>query len=398
MNVPSAPEAKPAVIPFEVMVAVAWIAACILLYRGFGHGTPVAFGLNWEQVAVARSLAAGHGFADPFGAAYPTGPTAVLAPLHPATLAAILALFGDGPIMVFPAVLLEVATQIVAIVLLLRISVLASSTWIPGAIAGGAMLFIAWPLPQWESATSWLALESVFFFALVGRKATWTGVLLGVGWLVSPSLIPASLAAVAILRGWRYTKTSAVIGMIIVAPWIVRNWVTFHQPVFLRDNFGLELLVSNNDVAQPTHDASSQSFQLVHPTQNASITAELRREGEPQYFRRLQSEAIDWIWSHPQRFLQLTGARIALWWTSNWVIAAVNLLGLIGVWLNRTHPLGRAAAAGLALYPLPYYVVQFDPRYAWPVAWIAALMAGYTCFAMVRGVVQRKSAPDQAAR
>ena len=371
------------------MVAVAWIAACVLFYRGLGHGTPVAFGPNWEQVAVARSLAAGHGFADPFGAAYPTGPTAILAPVHPATLGAILALFGDGPIMVFPAVLLEVATQILAIILLLRISALAFFSWIPGAIAGGAMLFIAWPLPQWENATSWLALVAVFFFALVGRKASWTGVVLGVGWLVSPSLIPASLAAVVILRGWRYTRTSAVVAVIIVAPWVVRNWVTFHQPVFLRDNFGLELLVSNNDVAQPTHDASAQSFQLVHPTQNASITAEIRREGEPQYFRRLQSEAIDWIGAHPKRFLELTAARIVLWWASNWVIATVNLLGLIGVWLNRAKPLGRAAAAGLALYPLPYYVMQFDPRYAWPVEWIAALMAGYTCFAVVRGVLHR---------
>ena len=180
-----------------------------------------------------------------------------------------------------------------------------------------------------------------------------------------------------------------VVAAIIVAPWILRNWVTFHQPVFLRDNFGLELLVSNNDVAQPTHDASAQSFQLVHPTQNASITAELRREGEPQYFHRLQSEAIDWIRAHPKRFLELTAARIVLWWTSNWVIAAVNLLGLIGVWLNRAKPLGRAAAVGLALYPLPYYVMQFDPRYAWPIVWIAALMAGYTCFAVVRGVLQR---------
>ena len=389
MNNPSASEVKPSAVPFEATILVVCIAASVLLYRSFAPGTPVAFGLNWEQVAVARSLAAGHGFANPFGEAYPTGPTAVLAPVHPATLAAIFALFGDGPIMVFPAVLLEVATQVFAMVLLLRISAAAFSSWIPGAAAAGAMLAIAWPLPQWENATAWLALEAVFFCALMGRKAAWTGVILGVGWLVSPSLIPVSLAAIAILRGWKYTRVSAAVAMVMIAPWIARNWVTFHQPVFLRDNFGLELLVSNNDVAEPRHEEASKSFQLVHPTQNAAITAELRRVGEPQYFRRLQSEAIEWILSHPKRFLQLTGARIALWWTSTWVIATVNLLGLIGIWLNRAHPLGRAAAAGLALYPTPYYVIQFDSRYAWPVMWIAALMAGYVCLAILQRVRQR---------
>jgi len=387
--VPSASEAKPPSVPFEVMVAVAAIAASVLLFRSFGSASPAAFGANWEHMAVARSLAAGHGFANPFGESYPTGPTAVLAPVHPAMLAAIIALWGDRPIAAVPAVLAEVAMQTTALVLLLRISAAAFSSWIPGAIAAGAMLLIASPLPQWENASAWLALESVVFFALVGRKAIWTGTILGVGWLVSPSLIPVSLAAVAILRGWKYTRISAAVAVVIVAPWIVRNWLTFHQPVFLRDNFGPELLVSNNDVAQPAHDDSSQSFQLLHPTQNASITAELQRVGEPQYFRRLQAEAIDWIQAHPKRFLQLTGARIVLWWTSNWVIAAVNLLGLIGVWMNRAQPLGRVAGVGLVLYPLPYYVMQFDPRYAWGIAWIAALMAGYTCFAVICRMPQR---------
>jgi len=388
LNAPPASEVKSSPVPFEATAVVVAIATCVLLFRSFGSASPAAFGANWEHMAVARSLAAGHGFANPFGESYPTGPTAVLAPVHPAMLAAIIALWGDRPVAAVPAVLAEVAIQAAALVLLLRIAAIAFSSWIPGAIAAGAMLLIASPLPQWENATAWLALESVFFFALA-RKAVWTGAVLGVGWLVSPSLIPVSLAAVVILRGWRYTRTSAVVAVIIVAPWIVRNWITFHQPVFLRDNFGLELLVSNNDVAQPAHDDSSQSFQLVHPTENASITAELRRVGEPQYFRRLQSEAIDWIQTHPERFLQLTVARIVLWWTSNWVIATVNLLGLIGVWLNRRKPLGRAAAVGLVLYPLPYYVMQFDARYAWPVEWIAALMAGYTCSAVVRGTLQR---------
>ena len=389
---PTASLTKRSAVPLEVTLLAASVAGLIILYRGLTPGSPAAFGPNWEHVAVARSLAAGHGFANPFGDAYPTGPTAVLAPVHPAMLAVILKLWGYRAPAIIAAVLAEAAIQTVAVVLLLRISALAFSTWIPGAAAGAAMLMITWPLPQWENATAWLALESIFLCALVGRKAMWTGAVLGLGWLVSPSLIPASIAAVGLLRGWKYTRTSAAVAVVVVAPWIVRNWITFHQPVFLRDGFGLELLVSNNDRAEPGHAAETESFLMLHPSQNAAIAADLRIAGEPQYFSRLQSDAMEWIRTHPKHFLQLTAARIALWWTSSWLIAAVNLLGLVGVWLSRANPFGRAAAAVLALYPVPYYVLQFDSRYAWPVLWLGALMAGYACVLVARRLDRVSSA------
>jgi hypothetical protein len=383
---------KRSAVPFEATVAIAWVAGLIIFYRGLAPGTPAAFGPNWEQVAVARSLAAGHGFANPFGQ-YPTGPTAILAPVHPTMLALIITLWGYRPATVIAAVLAEAAIQTAAVVLLLRISIVAFSSWIPGAIAAAAMLVMTWPLPQWENASAWLVLEAIFLCALVGRKAAWTGMVLGVGWLVSPSLIPASVVAVVFLRGWKYTRVSAVVAAVVVAPWIVRNWITFRQPVFLRDSFGLELLVSNNDRAEPRQAAQFESYQLWHPNQNAAAAAELSLMGEPRYFGRLQSEAIEWIRTNPKRFIQLTGARIALWWTSSWLIAAVNLLCLAGIWLSRANPLGRAAAAGLALYPVPYYVIQFDPRYVWPVLWLSALMAGYACLCMFRRLVS-DSRPD----
>jgi hypothetical protein len=380
------PGRKSSAVSFEVTALVAWIASLIIVYHSFGPRTRAAFGPNWEQVAVARSLAAGHGFANPFGESYPTGPTAVLAPVHPAMLGAIFALWGYRPVAAIVALLAEAAIQTAAVVLLLRISMAAFLSWIPGAVAGAAMLVMTWPLPQWENASAWLALESIFLCALVGRRAAWAGVVLGVGWLVSPSLIPASVAAVALLRGWKYTRTSAAVAVVVVAPWMVRNWITFQRPVFLRDNFGLELLVSNNDRAEPRHSADLKSFQMLHPSQNATVVAELRDAGEPLYFNGLQASALEWMRTHPKRFLELTRARIALWWTSSWLIAAVNLIGLAGVWLSRANPFSRAAAACLALYPIPYYVLQFDSRYAWPVLWLAALMAGYTCIFTVRMV------------
>jgi hypothetical protein len=65
----------------------------------------------------------------------------------------------------------------------------------------------------------------------------------------------------------------------------------------------------------------------------------------------------------------------------------MSLLALVGLWINRHTPAGKAAFAGLLIFPLPYYVIQFDPRYAYPVLWLAALMAGNVCFRLLRRFV-----------
>ena len=355
----------------------------ILLWRILRVGSGAAFGANWEQMAIARSLAAGRGFANPFG--YPTGPTAVCAPAHPALLAAILSLWGDRPAAAIPSLLVEVAIQSVCMVLLLRISIAAFSSWIPGVIAAFAMLLFTRPVPQWESSMAWLALEAVFLCVLLGVRSGWTGTLVGLSWLVSPALAPASLGAVWLLRGRRYVVASAAVAIIIILPWTVRNWTVLRAPIFLRDNFGLELFLSNNDLAGPAQeDAEAERYTLWHPGLNPAIAAELARVGEPVFFGRLQSEALRWIQHHPARFLELAAARIRLWWASSWLVAGISLLGLAGLWMNRRTSAGRAAALGLLLFPLPYYVIQYNARYTYPILWLGALMAGDACYRLGR--------------
>ncbi len=373
-------------VPLELTVVVAWLAAAVLLYRSFGHETPAALGSSWEHVAVARSLAAGHGFSNPFGESNPTGSTAILAPVHPAMLAMIFTLFGYGSRGALAAVLMEVAIQVIAIVLLIRVSTAAFSSYMPGVFAAASMLILTKPLPAWENATAWLGMEVIFLLLISRAKVLWTGVALGAAWLVSPSLIPASVMAALILRNVRYAITSGAIGVVLIAPWIVRNSLIFHQAVFLRDSFGLELRVSNNDQAEPSHTNEGVVFSSMHPSQNATIATELRRIGEPSYFRSLQTDALEWIHANPKHFLQLTIQRMTLWWSFNWQAAGLNLLGLAGVFLSRSTRMGQAAGSAWALYSLPYFIVQFDSRYTWPVLWLSALMAGYACMVSMRSL------------
>ena len=162
-------------------------------------------------MAIARSLVNGQGFANPFG--YTTGPTAAYTPVHPLMLAAILYLRGDRP----------------AAALRFGANRSRDSNALRGAASlyrGGrvrlldsrcdrccGLLLCTWPLPQWESSTAWLAFEAVFLCALVGVRWGWTGAVMGLGWLVSPALGPASLAVVWLLRGRKYVIASAAIAI-----------------------------------------------------------------------------------------------------------------------------------------------------------------------------------------
>lgn len=370
-------------VPREIIALVIVMMVPILVYRSIGPGSHSAFGRNYEHMAIARSLVNGQGFANPFG--YTTGPTAAYTPVHPLMLAAILYLWGDRTAAAVPSVVIEVAIQTLCFVLLLYIAAAAFGSWIPGAIAACGLLLCTWPLPQWESSTAWLAFEAAFLCALVGVRWGWTGAVMGLGWLVSPALSPASLAVVWLLHGRKYVMASAAIAMIVVAPWAARNWLVMRAPVFLRDNFGLELFLSNNDLAGTRlEDAEGQRYQRWHPGSNAAVAAEVARVGEPEYFGRMQSEALGWIGSHPSRFLQLTLARIWMWWASSCLVAGISLLAFAGLWIHRRSAAGKAAIAGLLIFPLPYYVIQFDPRYAYPVLWLTALMAGDVCFRLAR--------------
>ena len=376
-------ERKRLAVPREVVALAIILTVPIFIYRSIGPGSHAAFGSNYEQMAIARSLVSGHGFANPFG--YTTGPTAAYTPVHPLMLAAVLYLWGDRPPTALVLVLTEVAIQTLCVVLLLYIATAAFASWIPGAIAACALLLCTRPLPQWESSTAWLAFEAVFLCALVGVRWGWTGAVMGLGWLVSPALGPASIAAVWLLRGRKYVIASAAIAIVVIAPWAARNWLVLRTPTFLRDNFGLELFLSNNDLAGPREeDAEAERYQRWHPGSNPAVAAELARLGEPKYFGRLQSEALYWIRRHPGRFRDLALARIWMWWASSWLVAGISLLAFVGLWIHRRTTSGKAALAGLLIFPVPYYLIQFNPRYAYPVLWLAALMAGDVRFRLVR--------------
>lgn len=104
--------------------------------------------------------------------------------------------------------------------------------------------------------------------------------------------------------------------IVIVAPWTVRNYRVFHRVIPVRDDFGLELSVSNNDCAHVSiyRNLLSGCFDKFHPNRNVSEAAKVRAMGEVKYNDLRLREALNWISSHPARFVTLSAKRFIAFW------------------------------------------------------------------------------------
>ena len=205
----------------------------------------------------------------------------------------------------------------------------------------------------------------------------------------------------------RYTIRFALISgiaLLLISPWVARDYSRFGAFLFVRDNLGLELSTSNNPCAAPSIRENIQSGCHVrtHPNSNAAIAAQVAAAGELQFNRAKFREALSWIASHRAAFLKLTVRRFRLFWfpevdrawegMAAWI---VTLLSLVGLW--RMAGENRAAAALLLaawlLFPLVYYVIQFDARYRYPIYWTSLLPAGYALTEILRRMPIFRSAP-----
>jgi 4-amino-4-deoxy-L-arabinose transferase-like glycosyltransferase len=223
------------------------------------------------------------------------------------------------------------------------------------------------------------------------------GVLWGLLVLTNPVtvLLLAGWALAAVLlqpRGRRaaeFRRPAILCGvaLLVIAPWIGRNYSRFGSFIFVRDNLGIELYTSNNPCAAPAISENIQSgcHARTHPNPTAAVAAQLRDAGEVQYNRARLRDALDWISAHPAAFLNLTVRRLRLFWLPEldpaWPILLVwviTLASVPGLWLiSKQNPVAAwFIASAWLLFPLVYYVTQFDSRYRYPILWTSLLPAG----------------------
>ena len=176
---------------------------------------------------------------------------------------------------------------------------------------------VAW---IWETCLSAFLLSLLFMFRLEmegdGRLSSWFRYALV--WGIAALTNPAMLAWLPFSGCWlaqnlhRRAKHfqvpvvfSAVVFWLTLAPWLIRNYIVFGEPVFIRDNFGNELRAGNNPLAEGwqggNYDASRN-------------TALLKEMGEDVVYSEQANEAKAWFVQNPGRFLVLRFLRFTYFW------------------------------------------------------------------------------------
>ena len=123
--------------------------------------------------------------------------------------------------------------------------------------------------------------------------------------------------------------------------------------------------------------------------------------GEIKYNALRLREARRWISSHPARFIKLSVMRFIAFWmpTENLnnpyasgrhlervVIYLITLLSVFGLVIlcQRDIKSGVLLISCLTVFPLVYYIVQFEYRYRYPIMWVTFLLGAMPLTACAR--------------
>jgi hypothetical protein len=356
------------------------------------------FGPGWETVAIAREFARTGAYANPFQSGA-SGATAVIAPLFPLYLAALIKLLGDTPAFAFVAIVAAVIAQAFHAALLPRVSLLFFGNAGPGIVAGLFSAFAFRLMPQWDAAFTACGLLLFILYAnpLTWRATAFSGVAAGLLLLTNPATILISGPWMVYLGSrkplWRHSSFTRVAGFgvavfLTALPWMLRNASTLGT-FSVKDNFGMTVYASNNDCAKSSLAASGANgcYDAMHPNSSLQELLILNRLGESRYDSVRTGDTFRWIRSHPGAFARLTVRRMLDFWfpppawplystLTIWVATGLAAPGLI-LLICRKIPVSLYIIAVAAAYPLLYYVVVSDVRYRYPLLWLSLLCAGY---------------------
>ncbi len=390
-----------------------WYDPPVLFAMGCASAAVVAgyygtkgLGLGYETINVAKNLVREGSFANPF-TVLATGPTAHVAPLYALLLAGLLKLTGGVAVFEWLANRLMIGIHGLAIALLVNVSRRFWGTANPGLYGALSAIFLPIFLVR-SGEEAMIAALGLMVFCLCCQSLLRTpghetgkgiaiGFLAGLIVLLNPScVIPVSLWVAFLVRlrtpsAFRFAGAAAAVCVLTCLPWVVRCYRQFGELIPIRDNFGFELYLSNNDCAETTLLRNNENgcYALTHPNVNLAEARLVRSMGEMSYYHYKGDAAETWIKSHPRRFLALTAGRVLHFWYpdpdvqgerlpvySIWLVTTISLCGLALLAVHR-EPMWWFIALVFLLYPLPYYLVPSSVRYFYPIFWLNLLCAGY---------------------
>ncbi len=395
-----------------------WTALAVrLLYITLAHTFRIRptndhFEFGWEMGRIARSLATGHGFADPFNGH--TGPTAWTPPLYPLLLALVFKVFGvytRSSAWVILAINSVFGALTVPAVYELARRIFARdpdtekialwSGWLWALYPAALQFDVRW---VWDMALTACLFAWVLVLALRLRDAATTqrwlafGLLWGAIALSNSSLLlflPFAIGWIAwpsprtYLRG---ATLALVCTFVLMAPWIARNWLAFRAFVPMRSNFGAELYQS----ADPLNEGYPIVASLA-VAQNDPQLLLYGQLGELAYSREQGARAVALIREHRGTFAANILKRVWFFWVSvphptggtaaglvnetaremSYAFISLSGLGGLALALRRRIPGASLALFAVATLPLLYYVVTVQARFRHPLEPLLCVFAVY---------------------
>ena len=367
-----------------------------------------------EMGRVARSLATGFGFSDPFRGH--TGPTTWVGPLFPLLLAGIFKLFGVfSPLSawailtinsLFSALTARTIWEVGARCFDVRVG--RWSAWIWALYPAAMQYAVRW---IWDTSLSTFLFTWALVIALRLRgfgaedgpqdsSSTGRWVLFGLAWGLTglsnaALLIFLPICGLWVLTGepdWKSGMTGGLVAALVftvcLGSWTWRNWEVFHRFVPTRGNFGAELYLGNGP------GATGLLMEYDHPIQAPDQLRLYTRMGEIAYSKMRAAQAMAVIHADRALFLRNTLRRIFFFWggvphpasPTPWVEYARNLnfvfasvCGLMGLALAlwRRMPAAGLFAWAFLLLPLVYYAVAAHARFRHPLEPLLVVLGVY---------------------
>lgn len=326
-----------------VMVALLIFVAALSLRIAFFAVQSMDRPALWSRTApfnldemgnIAMNLAQGRGYSSPFGPG--STPTAWLCPLIPLLWAFVIKCVGSatghtaliiGFIDTIPSAACVVVYWLIARHLLRGSPALRRTAFLV------AVLFCVWPESFYE-------LDFFWYFPWQ-ELATALMVLLGMRWIDRPSfrtviplgiaggilalinatpmpifvvilLLPVFKSGAARWRVFGLGTAGAILSLLIVMPWMVRNAVVFHTLVPLRSNAGFQFWEGNN-----IHGCVRENASSMQPSIQSTQLKRYQAMGEIAYSRSGFPMTFAYIKTHPRQAFVRTLERAYVFWLTD---------------------------------------------------------------------------------
>jgi hypothetical protein len=400
----------PARRPLWPIIAASAIVAGVVYYSSSGASQSDNPLLRWETFNIAKSLAAGEGYASPFGGK--TGPTAWKQPALPTILAGLMWVYeGDLSDVQYTVNFLNIHILILTGVVVIAA---ARETCVYPSIASfvAAAVYCLWLYAQYrlcftQAGDCWLQILAVdalivghTWFQPLGSKtaaAVW-GVVGGLTALINPVLGGGwFVLASATAFGQRSGKPFALALLtcaVVLAPWTIRNYLVFGRFIPVKSNLWYELYQSQCETASGVLRWTTRSS--THPNSSPQARREYKEIGEIAFVDRAGQLFRKSVIEDPSRFDDRINDRFQAAMVSYEVYRpdferryplmislnkALHPLPLVAIAIlavsalaRRLHPAQWIVMAVFLLYLLPSVVISYFERYGIPLIGVKALL------------------------